>query len=85
MVLIIWDRTWSLDILRPAVIILCCNRAVTQPWRDGACFPPGMRKLDGNFLTLRMREFGDLLKAKFAFEVLVAPDSGIFRCDAPFR
>ena len=43
-----------------------------------------MCQLDSDFLSLGVCKFSDFLKSPLAFDVLIAPDSAVFRGDSSF-
>lgn len=74
----------AFDVLGPAIDIFCCYGAGAQPGGDGGGFSSSVCELDADFLALGVRELGDGFEAELALEVVIAPDSAVFRCDAAF-
>lgn len=67
--------------IRPAILDGADTRTEVQPGSSSGAFPACVGELDANLLILGMREGDD---AAPGFDMLVRPDSGVFRRDTTF-
>ena len=77
--LIIRHRTRCPHIIRPPARRLGRRITATEPRRDGAGFASGVRELDGDILTLGVRELDDAGERRF---LRVFPETAVFGGDA---
>lgn len=76
------NRTGCPHVVRPPVELLGCGSTEGKPGCDSRCLAPGVGKLDADLLVLGVGKGGDVGEVG---DVVVGPDTQIFRCDTSFR